>query len=367
MYLQKLSLINFRNHVNSNYEFDKKTTVIVGMNGQGKTNILEAVNLLATGESFRDGKVEEMVNLESELGHVGGKLINEELDESDKAVGTLLQVAVTRGVVQGKRVAGKRYMVNGVPRNKAKFLGHFSVVIFRPEDLRVVEGSPSRRRQLLDEILSQADPEYGRCLVTYKKGLIRRNKTLEMIREGKIRRTALEFWDRLVVKNGEYLQRGRRNMVDFFNQCKFYHEFGLQIDYDASVMSEARLEQYADREVSAGHTLVGPHRDDFSIMALHKNGYQKGVYSRNLAMYGSRGEQRLGVLWIKLMGMEFLESSLKARPVLMLDDILSELDHEHRELVESVRERQQTLVTTADEHYVQGWQANKWIRFKGED
>jgi DNA replication and repair protein RecF len=370
--LKKLELLYFRNHKNRTIEFDKNT-VIVGPNATGKTNILEAVQLLATGESFREGgKIEEMVNWESEVGHVMGKLKVQNSNVKAEEIthpnppfrkgrenmedDTELQVTVTRGLVQGRRVTKRRFLVNGVARRRQDLVGNLLTVCFRPEDLRIVEGSPSRRRQFFDRIWMQVDREYLRSLMAYNKGLVRRNKLLEMIREGRTTKTTLTYWDQLVIKNGEYVQKKRRELVDFINLSDSYQEFGLTLKYVPSVISEARLKQYEYEEVMAGHTLVGPHRDDYQIIAKSVGQSAKGI-DRNLAMYGSRGEQRLGVLWLTMMAMDLIEAEKKVRPILLLDDIFSELDHEHRHLVFELMPMQQTIATTADEHYISGLDA----------
>lgn len=390
MRLLKLSLINFRNHRNVNLEFSpladspnlgqsEPTTVIVGANASGKTNILEAIFLLATGDSFREGKIEERVAFGAEVGHIACKLKTQSAkvksNESADADELELQVTLTRGMIGGKRVSKRRLLVNGVGRSKQKFVGNLQVVVFRPEDLRIIEGSPGRRRKFLDEVLIQADREYARSLASYNKALVRRNKLLDMIRDGKTKRNVLTYWDHLVLKEGEFVQTKRRGLVERFNRGFEEEKFedgegfltNLQMEYDISVMSPARMREYADREVLAGHTLVGPHRDDFVVNSKSEirnpkqiqNSNDQNFKLRNLAVYGSRGEQRLGVLWLKLMSLLYLEEMNEERPLLLLDDIFSELDHPHRQLVHGLLGRQQTIITTADGHYIEGIRAQE--------
>lgn len=342
MKINKLVLMNFRNHVA--FEADlERTNIIVGPNTAGKTNVLEAIWLVSTGESFREGRVEEMVNFGAEVAHVGAKVSNGDGEEIE------LQVVITRGVVAGKRVNKRRFLVNGVGRNRSKFMENLFAVVFRPEDMRIVEGSPARRRQFLDEVLTQIDGEYGRSLKAYGNALRRRNKILEMIREGRTGRQALGYWDQSVIKNGTYVQEKRRAMVDYFNHTQTYKEFGLSASYEVSVMSERRLEEYKQKELAAGYTLVGPHRDDIEVKKVMKG------KERSLMAFGSRGEQRLGVLWLKLLSMEFVEKMSGERPILLLDDIMSELDRGHRQLIWEQLERQQTIITTADNEQIPVW------------
>jgi DNA replication and repair protein RecF len=134
----------------------------------------------------------------------------------------------------------------------------------------------------------------------------------------------------------------REEFIDFINSQHGLNDQKFKLEYDRSVISESRLEQYSEEEVAAGTTLVGPHRDDFSIAER----------SRNLASYGSRGEQRMAVLWLKMAELNYIEKKTGERPTLLLDDIFSELDHEHRDIVMKLAETQQTVITTADEHFI---------------
>jgi DNA replication and repair protein RecF len=295
--------------------------------------------LLATGESFKAEKIEEMVKWDSEVAHVGGSVELREKSEEQ----TILQVRLTRGEVQGKRVQKRAYTVNGVARRKSDFVGHLAAVCFRPEDIALLTGSPSARRSWMDLMLSQVDREYRRSLVSYEKGLRRRNKLLSLIREGEVRRTVLSFWDQLLIKEGTVLQRGREALVDYVNATARI-EVRRKLVYDRSLITENRLAQYAEAEVAVGYTLVGPHRDDFKLQATS----DKRQASRDLATYGSRGEQRMGVLWLKLAELAFVEERLGERPVLLLDDVFSELDDQHDGLVIDLLGRQQTLITTTE-------------------
>lgn len=377
MQLTKLSLINFRNHIHLNLDFFQNQVVIIGSNGAGKTNIIEAIYILATGDTFRDAKAEEMVAFEAEVGHIGGKLLETNYKQDSKETANQqvsiedspqleLHVTLTRGFWQGKRVAKKKYQVNGVNRSKSRFVGHLQAVCFRPEDLRIIEGSPARRRKFLDGILSQIDRQYLIALAVYGKALRQRNKLLEMIREQKTHPRALEYWDDQIIKHGSYINRKRAELVAAFNelnqpQATSYklQDFTYEMVYDHSMMSRERLDRYRQQELAAGHTLVGPHRDDFVIKSQVTS--DKKQDKLDLSTYGSRGQQRMGVLWLKLQALAFMELMTKQRPILLLDDIFSELDHQHRQLVFELMRQQQTIATTADKHYIEGLEATKLI------
>lgn len=338
MLIKTLILQNFRSFSKEALSFDEKTTIIVGPNASGKTNILEAINLLATGKSFRAEREEEMIRNGEELARVVGKIGGLEGDE-----GTELEAVLTRGTFNRAPVARKKLSVNGVSRRMYNFVGALKVVLFGPWDLELVTESPSRRRRFLDNVLSQVDREYYRSLLSYEKAVRQRNKLLERIREGEAQRSQLLFWNQLLIKNGNYLTEEREKFIDFVNSTQQLGDENFGLEYDRSPISESRLEQYANEEIAAATTLVGPHRDDFK--------FEK---ERNLATYGSRGEQRMGVLWLKLAELAFIEAKSEQRPVLLLDDIFSELDHKHREVVMLVLGKQQTIMTTADEHTIEG-------------
>ena len=345
MILDSLFLQNFRSHKEKQFKFFPKTTLIIGNNAIGKTNILEAITLLALGKSFRAGKEVEMISNGAELGRVEGILFASSQQPDSKIK---LEVLLTQGELQGKTVNKKRLLVNGVKRRLIDFAGKLRVVLFQPEDLQLVIGSPSRRRDYLDFVLSQTSWEYYRCLLAYQKGLRRRNKLLRQIREGKAKRSQLEFWDRLLIKNGQIIHQQRADFIKDANRYFFQFPsgsfFNLYLEYDASLISVARLTKYSEVEIAAGATLVGPHRDDFRFFFQADEKRQK----RDLAIYGSRGEQRMAILTLKMAELAFVKEKTKSEPLLLLDDIFSELDQEHRGSILKMMNKQQTVITTTD-------------------
>lgn len=338
MQLRSLSLIGFRNYLAKDYSFDASITILVGNNGAGKTNILEAISLISTGDSYRANKIEELVHWEAEVAHIIGSVsTNKEKDE--------LQITMTRGIVQGKRTSKRLYKINGVGKHKRDFAGLLLTVLFEPNDLQILTGSPSRRRRFLDRVLSQVDRNYRSNLNVYEQSLKRRNKILEAIREGHATLQSLTYWNESIVKNGQLIQQTRRNYLEFCNSLvwetqntKLTQE-GIQLNYHPSLISNKRLEYYARQEVIVGHTLVGPHKDDFTVFSQE---------DRDLALYGSRGEQRMAALWLKLAELSYIEQRTGIRPLLLLDDIFSELDDHHDTVVMRLLNKQQTIITATE-------------------
>lgn len=382
MYLKSLSLQDFRNYSKKTFEFSFDTTLIVGPNASGKTNILEAIYLLSRGRSFRAKKELEMISYDGELARTEGSFLNKREAAHDtfsesslrelggrgshKVLGPrlnisskdhfapsekmLLEIILTNGEVQSKPTAKKLFKINGVGKRMMDFIGSFKSVLFRPEDIDIVLGSPSVRRNYLDSVLDLVDKEYRVCNVVYKKGLRQRNKLLEGIRQGWAKKSQLEYWNRLVIKNGQIISKKREELIEIFNfQFSIFKNkkgFGdLIIDYDKSAISKERLEKYQNAELALGSTLVGPHRDDlkYKIADLKLNKTQ-----RDLNSFGSRGEQRMTVLALKLAELAFVEKESGEKPLLLLDDIFSELDREHRNQVLSLIGRQQTILTTTE-------------------
>jgi DNA replication and repair protein RecF len=339
MRIRTLVLNQFRNLPTWQHEFGH-TTIIHGLNGAGKTSVLEALMLASSGASFRANKIEEVIRLGQELARIQATV----LDEDDDA--TTLELLVTRGEVQGKRTLSRLYAVNGVRRRKKDFIGQLAAVVFRPEDMRLIEGSPSRRRNFLDTALSIVDWQYAQALSVYDKTLKQRNRLLSQIAERKQSKTSLTFWNTSLVKHGEYIQLRRQELINFLQGIGF--RFTLRMQYLPSLISEERLAQYIDREVIVGHSLIGPHKDDFMVQFPGER-LQVGLEDWfNIALYGSRGQQRLAVLWLKLGELEFVRAKLQQQPLLLLDDILSELDAESRSIVLELLDTYQTIVTTAD-------------------
>jgi DNA replication and repair protein RecF len=331
VHLTGLHLSHFRCHTNWVKEFTAPITLIIGRNGSGKTSILEAVRLLSTGNSVRVGKLSEVIQFEAELARIKSKSNITEGEDTE------LEVMITPGQVQGTKSQVRILLVNGVRRLKKNFAGQLLTAWFRPEDMRLMEGSPSRRREYLDEVLELTHREYAYALAQYGQFLERRNKVLQAVRVGEAPQSSLHFWSQGLLTHGEVLQTHRQRYLQTFVDVKFPLPF--TIEYVPSVLSQARQSEYFSREIAAGHSLIGPHKDDFSVI----------LSNRDISIYGSRGQQRMAVLWLKMAEVAYITAQKNQRPVLLLDDVWSELDEVSQQALTELLSEGQALITTTEE------------------
>lgn len=381
--------------------------VLQGENAQGKTNLLEAVFLLATARSHRttnDGELLCWTVLEEEMpyarlvgafhgaagplavelvvmgqpqGYPSAKFTPSILSQS-KDEG--LRTGPAAGEGQVSRVQ-KRLRINGVARRALDLLGQVPVVLFSPEEVDLVAGAPTLRRRYLDLLLSQLDPQYARTLQRYQRVLLQRNHLLRLIREGQASAAELAFWDDELVGTGSYLLRGRIEAIAVLEQeaQRIHAELTdgrerLGLAYQSALAPEsaepstkltpsilslskdeglrtkasldavsarfrAALAEVQRREIAQGQSVRGPHRDDLRF----------SVDGADMGVYGSRGQQRTAVLSLKLAEAAYLKQRLGEPPLLLLDDVLSELDETRRAyLLRAAARLPQCLITTTD-------------------
>lgn len=323
MFLRNLHLTNFRNYSDLFFDFTTPITILVGDNAQGKSNFLESIYFLATTKTSRVERDEQVMRWGESVTRIEGTLEN----------ATELEVALQKI----DHLIKKRVKVNGVPRRVVDYSEQIAVVLFTPEDVNMVTGSPSLRRDYLDQTLSQVDKSYKRSVSSYENVVTRKNKVLKRIREGLGRRDELTYWVDQQLQLGKIIQQKRKEFFDFINsQEKNFGKFTYE--YIESDLTSERLKEYQSKEIDSASSLIGPHRDDFVFLL---NGL-------NLAIFGSRGEQRTAVLDLKLSEVSFIESVTHDRPILLLDDIFSELDENHREYVMHLAKFQQTVIAAIE-------------------
>lgn len=287
----------------------------MGPNATGKTNILEAIYALATGKSFRADTEQEVIQEGQRVSRLAADNLEIIYDNRERFT--------------------KTYRVNGVGKRQQDFVGNLRAVLFCPQDIEIVTDGPSIRRRYLDLVLTQIFKDYRLAISIYEKALRQRNKLLWRIREENLSHDQLSYWNDLLINNGKIIHEKRRDYLKF-----------LDVQYDHSIISEDRLEKYQHEEIASATTLVGPHRDDFTII--------KGRHK--IKSFGSRGEQRLAIFNIKIKELEYIKQNVRAiheSPILLLDDIFSELDHANRHKILQIIPKQQTIMTTTDLHLVE--------------
>lgn len=345
MYLKKLSLQNFRSYAKAQFSFDPKLTIIIGPNASGKSNLVEAIGILATGKSFRTSKEKQLLAFGEQIARVEGAIG----EEGEKEQREITFFTSTQGVLH------KRYLVNGISRRRSSLSGKFPLVLFTPLDLAIVAGQPGERRRFLDEVLEQTDERYALALQYYSKALRQRNALLEYAQKrgrsasqrGERDEERFAYWDNLLITHGAVITQIRESFITYINSLpKELFQFTLL--YDKSLMSSERLLQYKDAEVGAGMTLVGPQRDDVIIQTLQplSNTLEDVKY------FCSRGQQRLVTLELKKIQISYLQEHLETQPLLVLDDIFSELDNEHIRHVLALAHDFQTIITTTHKEFV---------------
>lgn len=335
MILQTVVLQNFRSYESYKVELTHDVTVIVGANTAGKTNLIEAIWLLAAGKSFRVEKDIQMIHIGREIARVKGLI-----REGDEKV-ILEVVLASSGSANGRFL--KRFMVNDIPKRRSDFAGLLPAVLFSPEELELVNSGPSLRRKFLDSVLEQVDQEYRYASSSYEKALKQRNALLGIAREtGKRNDEQFAYWDDLLITNGTILTKKREAFISYLHDAP-KDIFSCTPVYNHSIISHERLRQYEHAEISAGVTLVGPHRDDMQFLMGS---------DQEVKYYGSRGQQRLVVLQLKLLQLMYIQKHTGKKPLFLLDDIFSELDESHMQLVMQMIRGLQAVMTTTHKEFI---------------
>lgn len=354
MYLKTLHLRQFRNYIDQRVDFCAPKTILVGNNAQGKSNLLEAVELLATLRSHRASRDRDLICTDAPMGQIQGIL--------ERQTGTI-DLAITL-----RRNSRRTVALNGQSlRRQLDFLGSLNAVQFSSLDLELVRGGPEQRRHWLDTLLIQLEPIYAHLLQQYNHILRQRNTLLKQLKKQSseekinpqqltINNQQLALWDAQLATAGSRLSRRRARVLKrlapiaqtWHQTISSSHEklevaytpnVGLPQDSPAAVQ-QAFLEKIQQRAIAEHHqgtTLVGPHRDDVAFT----------INSTPAKQQGSQGQQRTLVLALKLAELKLIEDIIGEPPLLLLDDVLAELDlNRQNQLLETIQDRFQTLITT---------------------
>jgi DNA replication and repair protein RecF len=353
VFLANVSLFDFRNYAELDLALERSATVFFGGNAQGKTNLLEAVALTALTRSPRTQQAAELVRFGQSAARVTCDV------QTDTSRDELeVRIIVSSGGAGGTR-ASRRFTVNGVHRRSSDTVGVLRVVLFWPDDLQLIKGPGEGRRRFLDTLLSQLDEGHARELNRYGHLLEQRNALLRAIREGRQSADGLEYWTNALAESGAVIMVERqRRLLEVQPIAAAYHRElsddreRLELRYrpagarigeaPPALVSEqlkAAMRDARDEEIARGQTVVGPQRDDVVVW----------LDDHEARLFASQGQQRSAVLSLKLAELQYLADTTGEQPVLLLDDVMSELDPARRErLLAALEPGPQSLITAAD-------------------
>lgn len=345
MHVNSIKLINFRNYKGIEIFLNERLNIFLGNNAQGKTNLLESIYIASTGKSFRTNRDRELITLDKKQGYIGVKLKTE---DNHKHIEIKLQTDNP-----------KRAKINGVELDKiSELLGTLKVVVFSPEDLKIIKEGPSFRRAFLDNEISQLKPIYKYTLNKYNRVLSQRNNLLKTIKFENKKKELLPVWNQQLVELGTKIFLLRREFVKTLSSISkdiHYSLTGnrenLEIGYSSSLSIKnyqkeeitkkyyETLEKNELEDIEKGTTKIGPHKDDLDII----------IDNKDTRIFGSQGQQRTAALSLKLAEVKLIKEEIGESPILLLDDVFSELDMNRRKYLVSTFKDIQTIITSTDD------------------
>jgi len=336
MYISSISLTNIRNFAKDHFTFSPHLTLIIGENARGKTNLLESVYVAVYGTGFRESRELELLQWDKSQGVVESTFIENNLK-------SFYQVRFLQK--ENNRVE-KRYFINKTLKSSHHYGAHQThAVLFAPQSLDIITRSPSRRRRYLDHVLSSTDMQYKIHLRNYENALRKRNKILEQHSNTHALKQELLFWNDYLVERAAYITQKRDKFICFLNKHQSIDGRSFYITYLKNECTHDRLEDCFFKERLIRRTFVGPQKDDFAI-------HQQQPLEKNIHLYGSRSEQRIAIFWLALNEVKYVEQNLNKKPILLLDDIFSELDEHNKVLVMHMIAQCQTIITTTEPRLV---------------
>ena len=332
MYLDSLSLKNYRNHKETIIKFNNGINVIFGDNAQGKTNILESIYVCSTSKSYR-------TKIDKEIIMIGEEDANISLSYIKNRKNSIIDINIKKNT--GKKIAINKTIIT----NLSQLLGNINIIFFSPEDLGLIKNGPKDRRRFMNVELCQLNPIYYYNIKQYNKVLKQRNNLLRLIRMNKMLKDDLDIWDYQLVKYATIVKECREEFINdlrpILNKIHKYisgDKEDLYIEYETIISKEEYMElliNNRDKDIKNGSTGYGPHKDDIKI---ELNGI-------DIRKYGSQGQQRTAALSLKLSEIEIVKSIIDESPILLLDDVLSELDKTRQRLLIEFLKDIQTIIT----------------------
>ncbi len=375
MHLTHLALTDFRNFARLDLSLPRKTLLLTGRNAQGKTSLLEAVYLLSTLTSFQTSAIWQMVNFLAARQPLAVARLVGEYQRSDGPHRLELRLILESNGAAGRSLR-REALLDGLKKPLHQIVGHFKAVLFVPQMTQVIEGGPELRRRYLDLALAQVYPAYTQTLSEYRQTLSQRNALLKMLAERRGDPAQLAYWDELLAEKGAWLMHWRIQALDELERqaARVQHaltdgdevlrlayqpayeplpqperQIGLPLDTpvdrssltaaDIAAGFRAALQKLRPEEIARGVTTIGPHRDDFRLLA-------NGI---DLGHYGSRGQIRTALLALKMAEVDWIQARTGEWPVILLDEVLSELDQTRRgALLQHLLSRGQVFITSTD-------------------
>lgn len=341
MYIKSLELKNFRNYRSLSMNLDKGTNILYGDNAQGKTNILEAIYIAGTTKSHKGSRDKEVIFFEEEESHIRMKVHK---DVMDYQIDMHLKKNKSKGIA-----------INGIPIRKASELfGAVNIIFFSPQDLNIIKDGPGERRRFIDFELSQIDSIYLNDLMNYNKCLNQRNKLLKDSYYNPSLLKTIDVWDEQIIYFGKKIIKRRISFIHHLNKIiKPIHKKltgdkeDIYLSYEPNVLEEnykKQLLKCRENDFKMKTTSVGPHRDDLCVT----------VNKIDIRKYGSQGQQRTAALSLKLSEIDLVKQVIKDTPVLLLDDVLSELDSNRQNyLLSSINDIQTIITCTGLDDFVE--------------
>lgn len=340
MIIKSIELADYRNYDSLTMEFCEGTNILYGDNAQGKTNILEAIYVASTTKSHKGSKDKDIVNFDKEEAHIRTYIEKE-------GVNTRIDMHLRKSKSKGIAIDGQKI------KKAADLLGLCNVVFFSPEDLGIIKNGPSERRRFVDMELCQLDNFYLYNLNNYNKIINQRNKLLKDMYMNPQLKETLNIWDMQLVSYGSKIIERRKLFVEQLNEIIYdihkklsggKEELTIKYEPDVDIDEfEQKLKYSQDRDIKTKMTSVGPHRDDFCFL----------VGDTDIRKFGSQGQQRTAALSLKLSEIELVKKITKDTPILLLDDVLSELDSNRQNyLLNSIGDIQTIITCTGLEEFV---------------
>lgn len=340
MYIDSLEVGNFRNYDFAKIEFHNKTNILYGDNAQGKTNILESIFVCGTTKSHKGCKDREMIRIGEEEAHIRMHLVKGDITH--------------RIDMHLKKNKGKGIAIDGIPiKRSGELLGLLHVIFFSPEDLRIIKNGPSERRRFINMELCQLDPVYLHDVGEYNKVLAQRNKLLKQIYYNSSLKDTLDIWDMQLIEYGRKVMERREKFVEEIgeivvsvNEKLTGNKEHVKMIYEPDVLIdefEKKLKDSREKDLKTCSTNVGPHRDDLCFL-------NNGI---DIRKYGSQGQQRTCALSLKLAEIQLVKDLTGDHPILLLDDVLSELDRNRQNyLLDCINDIQTIITCTGIEEFV---------------